>query len=57
MCGRIELSNCLMKYRKIIHNQVDVTNQWSVDKLVKNGAEVMVTFMEKIKLVFIFTWK
>ena len=37
---RIELSNCLMIYRKFIHGQVDVTNQWSVDKLVKNGTEI-----------------
>ena len=40
MWGRIELSNCLMKYRKFIHDQTDGTNQWSVDKLVRHGTEI-----------------
>lgn len=40
MWDRIELSNCLVQYRKFIHDQVDVTNQWSVDELISNGAGI-----------------
>lgn len=43
-----------MQYRKFIHDQVDVTNQWSVDKLISNGAGIT-GYLYGEKLDFIFT--
>ena len=54
MWDRIELSNCLVQCRKFIHDQVDVTNQWSVDKLISNGAGIT-GYLYGEKLDFIFT--